>query len=65
MMRTKKDGPPPALVDRFDPIRATERQIAYWRSELAVANESEDMARVAQCQDFVVECEFVLAALGS
>jgi hypothetical protein len=63
MLRTKKDPPVEATLNPFDPVRATERQIAYWRNELAIANESEDMVRVAQCQEFVIECELVIAAL--
>ena len=46
-----------------DALRVTEAQLLYWQQECEAARLTNDLARIARCEKFIAQCEFVIAAL--
>ena len=43
--------------------KVTEAQLTYWQQECEAARRAHDAVRIARCEKFITQCEFVICAL--
>jgi hypothetical protein len=56
-------GQPTKSASMEAALQGAEAQLAYWTQECAAARRAEDPARIARCEEYIAQCERMLAAL--